>query len=272
MAIEPSKDAEAPTLARHYAAYLNALESIPLDGDFADYRWGKLPDPLNGIWLAYHQMFDEFATEIANSINQLLTYEHRLGAWESVLESLDEDARHEVLHEFVDPLATVSLNLPAVIRDRFIFAAAHLSHQANRALGSSDWEDDLPDDRHIKRVHAEQFGKRWPSNATFLTALTGLANQRDYDVATGNFRNKYHHRFPVRIGIGISGLINRQVHPKTKNVRYVIASIEPLQLGEIRRFLRTQIERASEVYRTFKALVREQEASITAWQLRQYVA
>lgn len=253
-------------LSDHYSAYLRVIDTVPRAGPFADYDWGNLPDPLSGVWLAYGQIFDEFARELANTINQLVNKEQRLGAWETVTADLDQDALNNVLFEFVDPLATIALNLPAVIRDRIIFATAHLMHQANQALGFSDWRDDLPTDREIKRRDLEKHGHRWSATSDLLNALDRLAAQADYDTATGNFRNRYHHRFPPRIGIGVTGLVTRVVEPKTKRISYEIGGAAPLSLAAIRAFLGQQIARAHDAYAAFKALVREFESAIATWE------
>lgn len=57
----------------------------------------------------------------------------RLSAWRDVVNKLDDKGKFDVAIEFVEPLATIALNLPYVIRSRFIFATAHLSHQAGMA-------------------------------------------------------------------------------------------------------------------------------------------
>lgn len=253
-------------LADHYSAYLNVVDSVARAGPYADYDWGNLPDKMSATWLVYGQMFDEFAREIANTINQLVNKEQRLGAWAQVTRDLDQAAFNEVLMEFVEPLATLALNLPAVIRDRAIFASAHLMHQANQAHGLSEWKDDLPTDRNIKRRDLDRLAGRWKAAPALLSALDRLAAQEDYDAATGNFRNKYHHRFPARVGLGITGIVTREVDWKTKRTRYAIGGVEPLDLATTRRFLGEQIAYAHGVFAAFKTLVREFETAIAAWE------
>lgn len=217
-------------------------------------------------------MFDEFSREIANTINQLVNMERRLGAWDKVIENLGREAFHEVLIEFVEPLATLGLNLPAVIRDRVIFAAAHLMHQANQALDHASWEDDLPVDRKIKRDDLERHDRSWEATADLLAALNRLASPEDYEAATSNFRNKYHHRFPARVGLGMSGLVTRKVDPVTRKASYEIGGADPLSIGAIRPFLREQIARAHAVNAAFKELVGGFETAIIAWEAKHGLA
>jgi hypothetical protein len=266
MRAEPTMRDQLRALSDHYSAYLGVIDTVPIVGPFADYGWGNLPDRLSGVWLVYGQMFDEFARELPNTINQLVSKEQRLGAWEIVVADLDPDAFNNVLYEFIEPVATIALNLPVVIRDRIVFATAHLIHQANQALGFADWRDDLPTDREVKRRDLEKRGHRWSAMPELLDTLDRLAAQADYDAQTGNFRNRYHHRFSPRIGIGITGLVTRIVEPQTKKISYAIGGAEPLSLAQIRAFLGQQIAHAHEAYGAFKALVREFENAIVHWE------
>jgi hypothetical protein len=136
------------TISR-YREFRKALKATPFKGKFMPYGWSSLPDPLPIRWMAYSQMLQEFSNEIANSINDLTRYTHQLEAWNTVIQPLDDKKRFEVAHEFIDPLATLAMNLPYVIRSRLIFATAHLSNQANSAKLRKAWSDDLPLDEEI---------------------------------------------------------------------------------------------------------------------------
>ena len=132
-------------LVTFYKAYRAALDATPVGGKFMQYRWWTLPNPLNAAWMAYSQMLDEYATELANIVNDLTNHVHRLRAWDTVLAALDDTDKHEVSHEFIDTLGTVALGQPYAIKSRFAFAVGHLSHQANQAADGRDWRDEFPD-------------------------------------------------------------------------------------------------------------------------------
>ena len=85
-----------------YETYRAELDGMPVGGKFMQYRWWNLPDPLNGTWMIYSLMLDDYATELANIINDLTNHVHRLRAWDKVLAGLDETGKHEVSHEFAD--------------------------------------------------------------------------------------------------------------------------------------------------------------------------
>jgi hypothetical protein len=149
-------------LTDHYSEYRRTLDVSKFEGKFMDYDWGNLPSKMDYSLLAYSEMFREHSTEIANAINQLTNYSARINAWKTVIDSLDTDQSFEVFLEFVEPIATISLNLPNAIKSRFYFAVAQLAHQANHQLPGKIWKDDIVSDEKIKVIHAAKYGKRRP--------------------------------------------------------------------------------------------------------------
>ena len=55
------------------------------------------------MWMPYSEMFDEFSQEIANSLNDLTNYTHRLKAWDVVLDTKTDGEKLDAAHEFIDP-------------------------------------------------------------------------------------------------------------------------------------------------------------------------
>ena len=151
-----------------YIQFCRALKATPFKGKIMKYAWGELPPKLPFEWMPYSEMFDEFAREIANTINDLTRYVHQLSAWRDVVAPLNDDRQMSVAHEFVDPLATVALNLPYVIRSRLIFTTAHLCHQANHSR-EQGWKDDLPESPRVLRR---------------LKSLRGLSHEQVNEVPT----------------------------------------------------------------------------------------
>lgn len=119
-------------LVEHYELYRTALDAMPLEGKFMPYRWWNFPDPMQILFMAYCEMLGEYATELANVVNDLTHHVQRLRAWACVVEELSVNDKLDVSHEFVDTLGTVALGLPYAIKLRFTFAVGHLSHQANQ--------------------------------------------------------------------------------------------------------------------------------------------
>lgn len=92
-------------------------------------------------------------------MNTLTRYTRQLTAWRDLLEFEDTQTQFVAAVDFIDSIATVAINLPYVIRSRFIFAVAHLCHQANHAKQGSDWEDDFPLGNEIWFDSADKHGK-----------------------------------------------------------------------------------------------------------------
>jgi hypothetical protein len=134
-------------LVEKYQQFLAARESLTPHGAWAEYDWDTFPTSLDIAYIAYSQMLQEHSRAIANSINQLQRLTLSLKAWDQILQPIEcEQHKFHIITEFVDPSATVAINLPYVIRSRFIYSTAHLSHQANQSR-TVDWKDDFPLDK-----------------------------------------------------------------------------------------------------------------------------
>lgn len=243
-----------------YQRFAQVLKHTSYSGRLMPYDWGQLPNPLDFTWAAYSMMFDEFARELANTINALTRHTHYLAAWRDLWPSLDEEAQIDAMVVFIDPLATLALNLPYVIRSRFIFSSAHLCHQANRARLSANWKDDFPLDKDVVKPTAATHGAAWRSFEEFMCRLNGVAGQ-EYGHGTRDFRHAYNHRISPRIVIGISNLVTRTQH-KTGGVTYGFGDTPALGLPLVVALLEAQCQQAYLTFEAFQELVREHEAAI----------
>jgi hypothetical protein len=242
-----------------YQRYLTERETVPFDGEEMPYDWGQLPKSIRIDWLVYGQMFDEFAREIANDLNTLTNYTHRLKVWNAVISSLSQEKKMEALHEFIAPIATVSLTYPYVIKQRFIFATAHLCHQANRFRLGEQWKDDLRRDREIEFKDANKHGEPWNEYERLKEAIRNISDQR-FQEATEDFRHRYTHRFSPHVGLGLTGFVARQIDRETKRVKYVLGAKQPLELSSAADLLIDQCKRGYAAFDAFQSLVREHEA------------
>ncbi|TPN46368.1 hypothetical protein [Mesorhizobium sp. B1-1-7] len=132
-----------------YTQYRRALKTAPFSADYAEYEWYRLPQRMHMSLMPYGTMLREFSAEIANEINALINYAHRLAAWEEVMRPLTDQRKLDVLVEFVSPIASLALGMPYSIRSRFLFAAVHLCHQVNQLQHGKRWVDKLPPDREF---------------------------------------------------------------------------------------------------------------------------
>jgi len=251
---------------KEYQCYLVARENLSTIGDWVEYNWTKLPQSLCITYLAYSQMLNEHSREIANSINQLQRLILSLKAWNLHLHSIDDDQRKfNIVSEFVDPIATVAINLPYVIRSRFIYSTAHLSHQANQSL-CSEWKDDFPLDSEIYFAQADKFGSDWRAYNKLKQVLEKIASG-NYVEESIDFRNKYNHRYSPRIEIGLTGLVSRNVD-KSGHVSYSLGYTEPLKLINIVTILGAQHVFCLKAFSKYQILVKEQISSIQAHTLK----
>jgi hypothetical protein len=218
-----------------------------------------LADTLPIEWVAYSQFLQEHSSELSNSINELQRYLVSLKAWQKVLEGLEEEELHRTVVEFVAPTATLALLMPHVIRSRFIYSVAHLSHQANR-LKLNNWSDDLPIDTEIFQREADKYGGAWRSYSKLKIALEKIAN-KTYREATHDFRNSYSHRYSPRIELGLTGLVTRVVS-KDGKVSYGLGQTPPLKISEITELLSNQHEHCIRAHNKYQELIDEQSEAI----------
>jgi hypothetical protein len=141
--------------------------------------------------MVYRDLADDAARDLANGINHLIGLTTRLEAWQQVIEGLDVHGKNELLHEFVQDLASTALLSSYTLKARFYFAVSHLSHQANCVRQGEEWSDDfvtLPEDWRINERSAVRLAKPWRSWKRLIKALNTV-DMGDYKTATDDFRS-----------------------------------------------------------------------------------
>ena len=231
-------------------------------GQLMPYNWIAMPERLYAAWMPYSMMLDDFARELANSINAFTLNVQRLSAWATLMTSLGEEERAEALHEFIDPIATLSLLMPYAIRSRLLFATAHLCHQVN-LVRETDWaEASLPVDDKIWMDSADRQGARWRNYNRLKTRIEAIGGKR-LAQATTNFRNTFTHRFSPRVGTGITNFATRCFDPATGKACYSFGGTEPLDLKELTALLVVELDRCYAAFAAFQVLVCDQVAYVT---------
>ena len=246
-----------------YQRYRSALDAGETGGRWMPYRWWTLPGPLGIIWLPYGEMLGDFASELANIINDLAHHVHRLRAWAEVIEPLGDDDRLEVTHEFVDVLGTVALGLPYAIKSRFTYAAAHLCHQANRSMDLGDWKDRFPDG-NLYLNHIDDICRRWRTFRRFKLAVEPIAGNAFKD-ASDDFRNSYNHGFSPRLVLGLTRSASRMTSGSGA-ISYGIGGTPPLDLNAVADLLETERTLCYRAFERFQNLIDEQIRSIAAFE------
>ena len=95
-----------------YTLFLHEFEKIDQIYNINTYNWTTLPSQISGIWMPYSMMLDEFACELANSINALMLDIQRLSAWAKIIPTLDDDHKMLAAHEFINSIGTNALLSP----------------------------------------------------------------------------------------------------------------------------------------------------------------
>jgi hypothetical protein len=247
-------------LEEAYAKNVAIRKSNAAFGELAPYGWIESPKQWPFEYMAYSQMLEEHSMELANSVNQLRGFIGKLSAWGDVLAECEEDElNRQIVMEFVDPLATVAINLPYVIRSRFIYSVAHLCHQANRAK-LQGWKDDFPLDSEIYFGEADRHGQHWKRYGKLKLKLQGISSKK-YADETLDFRNKYNHRYSPRIEHGLTGLVVRQIG-KDGRVSYVFGQTEPLKVKRIVELLKEQYHACMGSFVEYQKLVQDQISAV----------
>ncbi|URW75917.1 hypothetical protein M9980_01415 [Sphingomonas donggukensis] len=252
--------ARSEKLTALYTRYRETLDSIAVGGRWMPYRWWTLPDRLNAEWMAYSQMLGEYASELANIINDLTHHVHRLRAWDQIVATLDDNDKHEASHEFIEMLGTVAMGQPYAIKSRFAFAAGHLSHQANQAIDGSGWNDDFPS-FNLYLNDIEPYCSQWKRYRAFKLKVEPIAGKK-FKRASDDFRNAYNHGFSSRFLVGMTGVVKRIA--KGGAVSYAFGGNEPLGTGEIADLLEVERDHCYAAFDAFQRLVEEQVAAIVA--------
>lgn len=248
-----------------YRAFRCILEDMPdTGGEFMPYGWTELPSPTRPEWLAYSMMLEEFARELANTINDFTVKVRYLEAWAQTIGPLNIEQRSDACREFIDVLATGVINLPYIIKARFGFASAHLCHQANALKRGADWVDDLPLDTEIYSHTADRYGKPWKSYKEFKEARDAI-NSRNFQEATRDFRSSYNHRFSPRIVYGLTQFVTRTADETTGKIVYEFGYHDALDLAATAAALRRERESMYLTFKSFQDLVREHESAIKAY-------
>jgi hypothetical protein len=238
-----------------YRKFLEIRYYEPMEGNPAEYDWFSFPKNLSFDSQIYHEMLSEHARELSNSINDLRQYIINLKTWMKITENIEVQLKFELLDEMIIPFATLAINLIYVIRSRFFFSVAHLCHQANIIKFRKDgkvFDINLPKDKDIWQKDADKMGAYWKDYKKLKLALEKVCSQK-FTKATGDFRNKYNHRYPQNIGIGYTRAVRRRI--EDKKIIYSKLHIEPLSLESLTPLLVEQYLLISDSYARYQQLV-----------------
>ena len=246
-----------------YRRFIEARPEFDAVGKIMPYGWTNLPNPLEAIWMAYSVMLDDFARELANAMNGFTLNVRRLCTWESLMVSLHEEEQAEAQHEFIEPIATLCLLTPYMIKSRLLFATAHLCHLVNLVREADRPEGLLPGDDAIWMDSADRQGRPWRRYTRLKTRIEAIGGKKLKN-ATADFRNAFEHRFPPRIGTGITNFVTRDFNPATGRGVYLFGGTDALALKDVAALLVAELDKCYAAFAAFQALVADHETFVTA--------
>jgi hypothetical protein len=241
--------------------FLDYRDKISTIGRFAPYNWYEPPSAL--LWLiGYSQMLDEHSRELANSINEFSRLISNIEALKVIIDGCDDDIKYKFIVEFVAPFASLAINMPYVIRYRFIYSISHLCHQSNLTKGPK-WIDDFPLERKIEFGIADKHCSFWKGYKKLKKALEKI-NDKKYQETTKDFRNKYNHRYSLKIEFGLTEFVKRLVGDDGK-VIYAIGYTEPLKIDQLLPALKEQHAKCLDAFGEYQKLIHEQISALEIW-------
>ena len=178
------------------------------------------------------------AFKLTNEINNFGQALQKLTAWESVLNSAEVNEKHELLIEFVIPLAIHVLNLPFALKNRFAFASMRLSDEVNQ-FGNSH-------PVHLERTSDEmktpewklmwRYGAHWHACAGAKESVEKIVPNGSRRVGNIHaYRDRFVHRIPDYIGLG--SLEKTSVERSERGWKVTTSNLPPLNLQDIVRDL-----------------------------------
>lgn len=241
--------------------FLDYRDAISTIDRFAPYKWYKLTNAL--AWLfGYGQMLDEHSRELANSINEFRRYINNIDALKDIIDRCDDDTKWKMVVEFIAPFTTLAINMPYVIRYRFIYSICHLCHQSNLTKDPNRI-DKFPPEKDIDFAVADEYCSLWKGYKKLKKALEKI-NDKKFREITKDFRNKYNHRYSIKIEIGLTEFVKRVVKDDGK-VIYGFGYTKPLKIDQLLPVLKEQHSNCLDAFEQYQKLINEQISAFESW-------
>lgn len=231
--------------------------------------------PDNSLGLIYDHMESYFTREIINSINAFAEHIGTISIWDMIASKYEADDQFELRSEFLILPMYFCLNQPKAIKDRIIFCATHLCHQAN-LRADKNYKDDLPDDQHIVMKELQKRISNWDAGKMLMSALSNLSSSEFERMTAKNYRNMAHHRIPPGIEYGLTNLVTRKGYREqsieyitiedgtpikkrmiSKGISYGFGGVEPIKASDILPALKAECESARKAFETYWQMITE---------------
>jgi len=223
-----------------------------------------------GDWMEFG-----FTREIIGSLNVFAEHIGTISIWDMVIDKYNEEDQFELRHEFMQLPMYFCLNQPKAIKDRIIYCATHLCHQANLAMNDKKYNDDLPSDYKIGLKELQKRISKWESGKELISALSKLSST-EFKQATRNYRDMAHHRIPPALEYGLTNFVTRMGYREnsieyitiengisakkrllTKGISYAFGGTEPLKSTEMLPILKSEHENARNAFYAYWQMMAE---------------
>ena len=208
-------------------------------------------------------MEKEFTRELLNTINGLAHKINSLTIWLKVFGSYSVKQQRVLRSEFTRVPLYYCLHKPSEFRDRLIFCASHLCHQAN-LLADKKYEDNFSKNRYIMLKTLKKVCNKWQIGKEFIDALNDVADSAFQD-ESGQYRNKAQHRIPPSLEYGHTNLITRDVD-SDGSVSYGFGYANPITTEKAIPLLIKQWKLMQQAFNKYWALVQQQNDLIKSAQ------
>ena len=152
-----------------------------------------------GILFFGYNLINLSSHRLTGQINGMYDDILNLKAWEQILPDYNERQKLHLIVQFVEPLLVASLISPFAVKNQMVFVGTKIAI----LLEQGKRKNKIPADREIKSIaDMEEWAGKWPGFPELKIALSTLHSE-DFTESTMNFRHRYTHRLPPRIGMGI---------------------------------------------------------------------
>jgi len=172
-----------------------------------------------------------------------------------------EKEKFDLLIEFINPIALMSLDYPYKIKNKIIYSACYLSDEC-KFLTTNPPVTLLAKDKSINYKTLESIASGWSSFEKLKNALV-LLNGESYKKQTDNFRNAEHHGIPSSIEMGYTRTFKR-LPSKEGSRRYGFGGLPPLSLNVLVDLSKDEHQRGVNAFLAFWLLYEEQKKFLIA--------
>lgn len=208
-------------------------------------------------WLCFQ---DEYTITIINLYNQFVSNLNKLYVFDKIIKTYPQEVDYDLRSEFTEILLDHCLHKPNEYKNRIIFCATHISHEANLMCNKYK-QNDLPDDKNINFKEFKKRSQYWTASKDLSLLLKQIGNDTNFSKQTDDYRNKSQHRVPPYLEYGDSQFLVK--HKDGEKVGYVFGACQPLRTGDMLPLLIKQGQVMRKSFFQYWNLIEEQSLAFS---------